>query len=44
MESVEVSRVNSHMNTLRKYSRDIEERKRAEIDAAAEAVDVVGGQ
>lgn len=38
MESVEVSRVNSHMNSLRKYSRDIEEQKRAEIDAAAEAV------
>lgn len=38
MKTVEVSRVNSHMNSLRKYSRDIEEQKRAEIDAAAEAV------
>ena len=38
MESVEVSRVNGHMNNLRKHSRDIEERKREEIDATAEAV------
>jgi len=38
MESVEVSRVNAHMNNLRKYSRDLEEQKREEIDDAAEAV------
>jgi len=35
---VDVSGVNSHMNNLRKYSRQLEERKREEIDAAAEAV------
>jgi len=35
---VDVSGVNSHMNNLRKYSRQLEERKREEIDSAAEAV------
>lgn len=38
METVEVSSVNKHMNNLRKYSRALEDKKKKEIDAAAEAV------
>ena len=38
MESVNVSGVNTNMNTLRKYSRELERKKRKKIESAAEAV------